>query len=141
MTQGGRCHCGCIRYELNCGLPATVNCHCRDCRRVHGAAFVTTAPISTKDLRIVTGEDRIRKHGQRYFCAECGTRLWNRLDDRPGATLLMVATLDREPSAAPAVHVNIESKAPWYSISDDRPVFKQLPPESEKFLESFDGKD
>ena len=46
----------------------------------------------------------------------------------PGRTALVVATLDDEPTARPAMHINIESKAPWYEICDDLPQFSALPP-------------
>jgi hypothetical protein len=128
VTRTGRCHCSAVRYELEGEVTALVNCHCRDCRRVHGSAFITSTPVASRDLRFVAGEASIRQHGQRYFCSVCGTRLFNRLDDAPHATMLMVSTLDEEPTVAPAMHLNLESKAPWYTIRDAAPTFEAFPP-------------
>ncbi|MDG2048948.1 MAG: GFA family protein [Myxococcota bacterium] len=140
MTQTGRCHCGSVKYALDGEVPPIINCHCRDCRRVHGSAFVTTAPIPTRNLRILSGEAGIQQHDQRYFCRNCGTRLWNRLSDRPAATMLMVSTLDTEPTTPPVVHINTGSMAPWYRIQDDRPTFPALPPDSDQALDRLEKK-
>jgi len=141
MSRSGRCHCGTIRYELAGDSAPLVSCHCRDCRRAHGAAFVTSMPVSTRKLRVVAGASSVRQHRQRYFCAECGTRLWNRLDDRPGATMLMVATLEEEPAGEPIMHINLESQAPWYTIRDEAPAFESFPPNVDDALDRLEERD
>ncbi|MCH2187136.1 GFA family protein [Myxococcota bacterium] len=140
MAHTGHCHCGVVQYAFDGELPPTINCHCRDCRRVHGSAFVTTALIPTRQLLVVSGESAIQQHDQRFFCGTCGTRLWNRPIDHPAATLLVVATLDEEPGGAPVAHLNTESMAPWYQILDDRPTFAALPPGSDQALERLEKK-
>ena len=42
--------------------------------------------------------------------------------------LLPPSSLDEEPTDPPTIHMNVESKAPWYEILDDRPQFQGLPP-------------
>jgi hypothetical protein len=128
MSQTGGCLCGAVRYVLDADPGALINCHCRFCRRAHGAAFVTTTLIATSRLRFVQGEHEIRHHRDRHFCGNCATRLFNRIADQPAATMLIVASLDVEPDREPALHVNVESKAPWYVIRDDAPRFDGLPP-------------
>ena len=66
--------------------------------------------------------------GYRYFCDRCGGRLFNRPASTDAIILLIVATLDAEPAARPAMHVNVESKAPWFDILDDLPQHAALPP-------------
>jgi hypothetical protein len=39
-----------------------------------------------------------------------------------------VTSLDEEPTIAPAMHFNLESKAPWYELLDDAPRFDAFPP-------------
>lgn len=124
----GGCLCGAIRFEITERPRALVNCHCRSCRRAHGAAFVTTAPIPDSALTVTLGEESIARHDGRAFCRRCATRLFNRSDDAPGLTALIVTTLDTEPTFGPALHINVESKAPWYDISDDRPQHPGFPP-------------
>ena len=40
MHQGS-CLCGSIRYVIDDNLKFIVNCHCRFCRKAHGAAFTS----------------------------------------------------------------------------------------------------
>lgn len=138
MYTGG-CLCGAVRYELHHEIEAITNCHCRFCRRAHGAAFITTAFVPTAALRWVSGEGEIARHEARHFCRTCATRLFNRVDALPQFTVLMVASLDDPPSLAPASHFNVESKAPWFEILDDAPQFPSLPPAIEAMIRKGDG--
>lgn len=128
----GGCHCGEIRFELSQQLATIVNCHCRNCRRANGGAFTTIAPVETVNFRLTAGHESLREFqtgtGSRFFCGQCGGRLFTRPDLLPGLTNLLVATLDEEPTDPPTIHMNVESKAPWYEILDDRPQFQGLPP-------------
>lgn len=141
VTRTGHCLCGAVRYELDGELAPLVNCHCQYCRRVSGAAFVTSMPIATRNLRVIAGEDAIARYQQRYFCGRCGTRLWNRLDQHPAATMLMVAALDDPPATEPVVHLNLESKAPWYTLRDDAPRFDAFPPDVDAALQRIERDD
>lgn len=136
----GQCYCGAVRYRLEGSLGALVNCHCRYCRRVHGAAFVTVAMVRSSALRITAGEVQVREYpsreGFRTFCERCGGRLFNRPASNPELTMLLVASLDDEPENPPVMHINIESKAPWYEILDDLPQHEGLPPQAGKMLRS-----
>jgi len=128
MVRTGGCLCGAVRYELDAEPGPLINCHCRFCRRAHGAAFATTTMIATGRLRFVQGEEAIRHHRDRYFCGVCATRLYNRIAGQPAAAMLIVASLDVEPDREPALHVNLESKSPWYVIRDEAQRFDALPP-------------
>jgi hypothetical protein len=37
----GGCFCGQVRYTITAPAGYTHHCHCSNCRRIHGAAFVT----------------------------------------------------------------------------------------------------
>jgi hypothetical protein len=136
MTHAGHCLCGAVHYEVTAELRFVVNCHCRFCRRANGAAFVTTTPVPTDALRVRSGADRINRHEGRFFCGDCATRLFNRGNDHPGVTALMVATLDPEPGPLPFIHVNVESKANWFEILDDRPQYPGFPEVESDVVES-----
>ena len=134
-VHAGGCLCGAVRFELRGALPPAVNCHCRFCRRAHGSAFVTIAWVQEAGLRFVRGEDALVRHespaGYRAFCVHCGARLFAGL---PGSGFLSLAlgSLDDPPARKPIMHVNVESKAPWYEIRDDLPQFLTLPPGVER---------
>ena len=137
-TQSGGCLCGAIRYELDAPIEVLINCHCRFCRRAHGAAFATSSPVPTGSLRIVEGEAELTRWEGRFFCRKCATRLFNRGSSLQAITALMVSSLDREPTLEPAMHLNLESKSPWYRILDEAPRFDAFPPGVSEMLSESD---
>jgi hypothetical protein len=137
----GGCLCGAIRYRVDAQLGALVNCHCQYCRRAHGAAFATSTIVATKNFTIVEGEERITRYLGRFFCSECGSSLFNRLESSPKITALLVASLDEAPETTPALHCNVESKAAWYSILDDKPQFEGFPPSAKEILQKATSSD
>ena len=132
MVRTGRCLCGHVRYELTGELPPLVNCHCQFCRRAHGAAFVTVGWVPSSSFRFISGEDAVQRYsrggGFRCFCSRCGTRVFNGLTSGTGFISLIVSTLDEHPRTGPVMHINLESKAPWYAINDGLPQYQGLPP-------------
>ena len=51
----GGCACGAVRYECAAEPVMTGNCHCRDCQKATGGAFVPALAVPTAALKI-TGE-------------------------------------------------------------------------------------
>jgi membrane dipeptidase len=58
----GRCYCGAVRYELVGSIGPLLNCHCKCCRRAHGAAFVTSCLERRRDLRVTAGDAQVREY-------------------------------------------------------------------------------
>jgi hypothetical protein len=55
MMDGG-CACGVVRYRLR-SEPMFVNCcHCHECQRQTGSAFVINAVIETDRIELLAGE-------------------------------------------------------------------------------------
>ena len=76
----GGCACGQMRYRLS-SKPMFVHCcHCRDCQRQTGSAFVINALIETTQVELLSGgteavpapTDSGRPH-LIHRCATCGT--------------------------------------------------------------------
>jgi hypothetical protein len=91
-------------------------------------------------FRVVAGADLVRERrtegvGVRAFCERCATRLYNRPESTPGITMVVVSTLDDDSDVEPALHINLESMAPWYEIRDELPRFQGLPPQAEALLD------
>jgi hypothetical protein len=85
----GGCTCGAVRYECAAESVMAFNCHCRDCQRATGGAYVPAVVVPRNALR-VTGEVRyfgVRgESGQilnRGFCPHCGSRLFGKPDFKP----------------------------------------------------------
>jgi hypothetical protein len=127
----GGCACGAVRYRLK-SRPMFVHCcHCRDCQRQVGSAFVINALIETDRIAVLTGEiapwrmptDSGRVHDV-YRCTACGTTLWSDYGDRPQLRFVRATTLDDRAALSPDVHIFTRSKAPWVRLPDEVPAYE-----------------
>jgi len=129
----GSCLCGVVRYELT-GEPAWAhNCHCSRCRKARGAAFASNLFVSPDGLRFLQGEDHLLSFrppdAERFtnvFCRSCGSSLpW--LNESRGVMVVPMGSLDEDPGIVPRANIFVESKASWFSITDELPRFSGPP--------------
>src|ERR1700683_2812705 len=81
-VRTGGCLCGAIRYESG-GEPAfSLPCHCRDCQRQSGAAYVAAVRMPSAEFRITRGTPKryvVKSDAgndiSRVFCGEGGAPL------------------------------------------------------------------
>jgi hypothetical protein len=127
----GSCLCGAVRYEI-AGTPVRLtHCHCGQCRKGHGAAFATYARIAAGDLRWVAGEGQVRRYRssppvERSFCGICGSNLTFVSDEMPGVAWVAAGGFDDDPGVRPSRHIYVDSKAPWFDLSDGLPKFGEI---------------
>lgn len=126
MSVKGSCLCGGVRYEVTGELGRVVNCHCSMCRKATGAAFRTRAKVATAAFRWLAGEALVAQYAsspneRRTFCRVCGATLPTFFLDAPDELGLPLGTLDDDPQVRPSAHVYVDSKAPWWEITDDLP--------------------
>jgi hypothetical protein len=126
----GGCGCGAVRYSL-ASAPMFVHCcHCRDCQRQTGSAFVLNALIETDRILLESGTlqcvplptDSGRPHDV-YRCAACQVALWSDYGRRAGLRFLRVGTLDDPTALTPDVHIFTRSKLPWIALPEHQPRF------------------
>jgi hypothetical protein len=135
MHQGS-CLCGVIKYAIDDNLQFVVNCHCRFCRKAHGASFTTLLLMPFLKFEVLEGKESIASYeiktigAVRCFCSICGTQLYNYSPTR-GMISLMVATLDANPEIHPLANINTGSKCSWFEIEDDLPRFSAVPTQDE----------
>lgn len=106
-------------------------CHCRDCQRQTGSAFVINALIETDRIEVLSGKLAAvaaptpsgRPHDI-YRCAQCGTAVWSDYGGRPALRFVRVGTLDDPAALTPDVHIYTRSKLPWVVLPTDRPAFE-----------------
>lgn len=136
MSIKGSCLCGGIKYEVDGPLGRVVNCHCSICRKATGAAFRTRAKVMTAAFHWSQGEELISRYDSspaetRTFCRICGATLPTFFRDRPDEIGLPLGTLDDDPGTRPSAHVWVDSKAPWWEITDTLPQYSEgIPPGS-----------
>jgi hypothetical protein len=121
----GGCACGSVRYRLR-SPPMFVNCcHCRDCQRQTGSAFVLNALIETDRIELLAGEPTPvpvptasgRPHDV-HRCPACGTALWSDYGRRPALRFVRVGTLDDPSALPPDAHIFTRSKLPWVTLPE-----------------------
>jgi hypothetical protein len=125
----GGCACGALRYRLTRAPMKVHCCHCRQCQRLTGSAFVLNAIIEADHIVLVSGEvettpgpsESGRVHDI-YRCATCSTAVWSDYGGRPNYRFVRVGTLDDPARFQPDVHVFTASKLPWVGLPEDVPA-------------------
>jgi len=126
----GGCACGEVRYRLT-SSPLFVNCcHCLNCQRQTGSAFVINALIETDRVELLSGEpdavDVERSGGKKqriWRCPTCEVALYSEYTS-PHVRFVRAGTLDDPAAVAPDAHIFTRSKLPWVRLPEDTPAFE-----------------
>jgi hypothetical protein len=129
VREGG-CACGQVRYRLG-SEPLFVHCcHCRNCQRQTGSAFVINVMIEADRVQLLQGEPVAvpvpRDDGtfQRIFrCPTCQIAVWSYYT-HPQICFVRAGTLDEPSSVTPDVHIFVRSKLPWVALPAGVPAFE-----------------
>jgi hypothetical protein len=128
VTREGGCSCGAVRYRLT-SEPLFVHCcHCLNCQRQTGSAFVINLLIEADRLELLAGDpqpvDVPRDRGKQriWRCPICQIALFSKYS-RATVRFVRGGTLDDPASVAPDVHIFTRSKLPWVTLPDGVPVF------------------
>jgi hypothetical protein len=124
----GGCACGEVRYRLTAEPMFVHCCHCLNCQRQTGSAFVINALIEAGRLELLAGEpvvvDAPRDDGsaQRIFrCPSCQVAVYSEYG-RPEVKFVRAGTLDQPASVSPDVHIFTRSKLPWVTLPESVPA-------------------
>lgn len=106
-------------------------CHCRDCQRQTGSAFVLNALIEADRVEILSGApepvsmptDSGRPHDI-YRCPACKAAVWSDYGRRSLMLFVRVGTLDDPSAISPDVHIYTRSKLPWIKLPESVPAFE-----------------
>lgn len=96
LRMGG-CMCGAVRYEINLKGHKTGNCHCRDCQKNSGAAFMPFTNVDVGQFRWISepqGVARASEKAVRRFCHMCGTPMTWEGEEEPDGISVSTGTLD-----------------------------------------------
>jgi hypothetical protein len=149
QREGG-CACGAVRYRL-ASEPLFVHCcHCLNCQRQTGSAFVINLLIETDRVHVLAGEpqpvDVPRDDGSRqriFRCPTCQVAVFSQYT-YPEVRFVRGGTLDDPRGVTPDVHIFTKSKVDWVTLPDSVPAFevyydlgKLWPPASLERLEAI----
>ena len=117
----GGCHCGAVRYVCSEEPTTVVNCHCDDCQKIAGSAFIIGVLVPEGSVK-VSGELRRYKvkadsgNGiTRNFCPICGTRIMVELEGGVGVGVSFT-TLDDNTWLEPAIEFYTSKAQPWINL-------------------------
>jgi hypothetical protein len=120
-----QCNCGAVKVELTGDPIAQFYCHCDDCQKVHGAAYVPVAMYPIPATKIVSGEPSMTKLRvtPRAMCKDCGTRIFA----EPGTMGVrgVVATVLPKGIFKPQFHVQCQHA--MLPVKDLLPHYKGYP--------------
>ena len=129
----GGCYCGAIRYESDQPPIEPGICHCRECQRWTGSAFLAVAGFPLSGFRYTKGSPKLNQSSlivERYFCADCGSSMHCRylvslgeddLAENPDHVLVSVGTLDHPEAIKMEYHYGVESQLSWVHFDDGLP--------------------
>jgi hypothetical protein len=104
-------------------------CHCLNCQRQTGSAFVINLLIEADRVKVLTGAPRPvdvpRDDGSTqtiYRCPTCQIALFS-LYSRPDVLFVRGGTLDDPAAVTPDVHIFTRSKLEWVALPESVPAF------------------
>jgi len=129
----GSCLCGGVRYEYDGAIEEISMCHCSQCRKAQGTAYVAVSPIRSAQFRITAGAELLREYRAipvkaRVFCSHCGSPIYSARDDLPEVKRLRLGTVETPLECRNAYHIFAGSKAGWERIADGLPQYEAFKP-------------
>ena len=131
--MNGGCLCGDVRYSAS-GEPAVTSiCHCRDCQKQTGSAFVEVVAVANENFSVqgklqtftIAGDSGRKKINK--FCPRCGSVIVIEAEGFPGMALIMGGTLDDPSWLNPTMALFGDSAQPWLAITHDMKCFPRMP--------------
>jgi hypothetical protein len=132
VPREGGCACGAVRYRLASDPLFIHCCHCLNCQRQTGSAFVVNLLIEADRVEVLAGDpqpvDVPRDDGSTqtiFRCPTCQVAVFSEYS-RPQVRFVRGGTLDEPAGIAPDVHIYTRSKLPWIDLPDGVPAFDEF---------------
>lgn len=144
LPLSGQCQCGSLRYSLSKAPLLMYCCHCTNCQKQTGSAFVLSMAIYEDSLSFTEGEPtrftwNAESGTERFgmLCGNCGTRIANGQVPSNGLFSLRAGTLDDTSWLRPAGHIWMRSAQPWFRPEPEDILCEQQPSDYTPLLERF----
>ena len=118
-----------VRYRLTSDPLFVHCCHCLNCQRQTGSAFVINLLIEADHVELLAGDpqpfDVPRDDGtnqQIFRCPNCQVAVFSNYG-RPEVRFVRGGTLDEPRDVTPDVHIFTRSKVGWVTLPDSIPAF------------------
>ena len=131
IPREGGCACGAVRYRLTSDPLFTHCCHCLNCQRQTGSAFVINLLIEADRMELLAGDPEPvevpRDDGspqQIFRCPACQVAVFSEYS-HPGVRFVRGGTLDDPAGITPDVHIYTRSKVGWVALPEGTPAFRE----------------
>ena len=126
----GGCACGAVRYRLTSDPLFVHCCHCLNCQRQTGSAFVINVLIEADRVQLLAGEPQpvaVPRNGGKkqkiWRCPACQTAVFSQYTSGR-IWFVRAGTLDDPAAVAPDVHIYTRTKLPWVALPESVPAYK-----------------
>ena len=122
--QGGQCLCGAVAFRISVPEPVYSICHCGNCRRWSGGPLMSVhCPGDVEfDEPGAVAWYRSSEWAERGFCRTCGSSLFWRLAEDPGAMLIVSVDAFNDASEFKlSRHIFSDSAPERYAFADNCP--------------------
>lgn len=77
-TLNLECPCKSIALEVSGDPLAQFYCHCDDCQKMHGGAYMPESVYKADHVKVTRGEPAqwVLSRNPRFFCSSCGAKLF-----------------------------------------------------------------
>lgn len=128
----GSCLCGQVHYEAETEILNVIFCHCSDCQKASGAAYMPNVFVKKDDLKI-SGEMSEYHHKAdsgsdmtKVNCAKCGSPIMGLNSARENLAVLRGGSLDQKELIDPKLAVFAGSKIPS-TLLHEIPTHDRMP--------------
>ena len=129
----GACLCGQVSLTLDEDPIFMCNCHCKDCQRWTGCAYVPVNVFSNTTLK-ADGEirffDKTADSGyiiSRGFCPNCGGNVFAKSDGFPEYVMVSAGVFEDASHYKPAMDIYTESAQHWDVMLNETQKFPRNP--------------
>lgn len=119
------CNCRAVVLEITSDPVAQIHCHCNDCQKAHGAAYVSSAIYPAVAVAVRSGEliPFVLRNTKRLRCADCGMHMFSEIESVNLRGVNAYALPDGV--FHPQMHVQCQHAV--HPIADEIPHFKSFP--------------
>lgn len=119
----GSCLCNTVQFEIELPTLWAAHCHCNQCRKSHGAGYVTWIGVEDKSFKYISGDNSIKWHqssvkAQRGFCQNCGSSLFFISPDWEGEIHIVYASFDDNLDKKPQTNAFFKTHIDWMPIDN-----------------------
>jgi hypothetical protein len=107
-------------------------CHCLNCQRHTGSAFVVNLLIEADRVELLSGAPQPitmpldgGSPNRIFRCPTCRVAVWSEYGGRPQVLFVRGGTLEDPSTVRPDVHIYTRSKLPWVQLPDSVPAFDE----------------